>query len=50
MLVCGRCHLKLLGKRLVYMLKVFQGYPRTLDPRGIQTLEGRKSKNKQGNL
>jgi hypothetical protein len=37
----AQCHRKLLGKKLVYMLKVFLGYERILDPRGAQTLERR---------
>jgi len=41
---------KLLGKRLVYGLKVLQNYQRTLDPRGIQTLERKKNQMKQRNV
>jgi hypothetical protein len=32
------------------MLKVLQGYQRTFNPRGIQTLEKGNNKNKQGNI
>jgi hypothetical protein len=31
---------KLLGDKLVYKLKIFMGYQRILDPKGIQTFEG----------
>jgi hypothetical protein len=39
-----------LGRRFVYGLEVVQGYQRTLDPKGVQTLEKGRSKKKQGNL
>jgi hypothetical protein len=41
---------ELLGERLVYGLKVLQGYQKTLHLEGVQTFEGGKSKRKQGNL
>jgi hypothetical protein len=31
-----------------YKLKVFLGYKRTLDPRGVQTFEGRNSEGIKG--
>jgi hypothetical protein len=39
-----------LGKKLVYELKIFLGYQRILNPKGIQTLEGRRNKKKGGIL
>jgi hypothetical protein len=48
--VWTQCHQELLGERLVYGLKIFQGYQKTLGPRGVQTLEGERSERKQGNL
>ncbi len=39
-----------MGEKLVYELEVFQGYQRTLDLKGVETLEGRRSQKKQGNL
>jgi len=33
-----------LGRRLVYELKIFLGYQKIMDPKGIQTFYGRKAK------
>jgi len=38
---------KLLEERLVYGLKVFLGYQRTLDLRIVQTLEGKNNQRKK---
>jgi hypothetical protein len=40
--------LKLLGGKLVYKLKVLLGYQRILDPKGVQTFNGRGIKKKKG--
>jgi hypothetical protein len=37
---------KLLGERFLYVLEVFLGCQRILNPRGIQTFEGGKSQKK----
>jgi hypothetical protein len=39
-----------LGKRLIYRLKFLLGYQKTLDPKGVQTLERGKNQKKQKNL
>jgi len=39
-------HWKLLGKRLIYMLEVFLGCQRILNPRGAQTFEKKSSQKK----
>jgi hypothetical protein len=37
-----------LGGKLIYEINVFLGYQRIMDPKGIQTLEGRRNKKKKG--
>jgi hypothetical protein len=38
--------LKVIGREVVYKLKVFLSYQRILNPKGIQTFEGRRSQRK----
>jgi hypothetical protein len=37
---------KVIGRKVIYEPKVFLGYQKTLNPRGTQTLEGRRSQKK----
>ncbi len=37
---------KVIGREIVYKLKILLGHQRILDPKGVQTLEGGKSQKK----